>query len=318
MVKPWHDMKRAVILVMAGAMFSGFGDAQAAMADYFGGGPEPTGVLPAGLREASGLAVSRRDPGMLWTHGDSGGEPVLEAMEIDGTARVRVRVAGVKNVDWEDLDSFELDGKAWLLIADTGDNKAGRGECSLLIVEEPDPAKLAPGGERVVPVAWKIPVIYPDGPRDVEAVAVDAKEGRVYLLAKRTTPHGLYALPLRPTPPGRPMAPMERVGEMPAFPAAEGAEALLPTPGGAYRPQPTGMDFAADGSAAVIVTYGDVLVYSRNGDEPWTSALAREPRRLAPHGLMQAEAVCFGDAAGREVYVTSEGNGASLLRYRLR
>ncbi len=281
-------------------------------------GPEAAGTLPAEQREASGLAASRRAEGMFWTHGDSGGEPVLEAIASDGRARGRVRVAGVKNVDWEDLDSFELDGKAWLLIADTGDNKAGRGECSLLVIAEPDPAELAPGRERVARVAWRIPVIYPDGPRDVEAVAVDARAGRVYLLAKRTKPHGLYALPLRPTSAGKPMAPMERVGEIASFPAAEGAEALVPSPTGAYRAQPTGMDFAADGSAAVIVTYGDVLVYPRTGDESWTAALARAPLRLAPLGLALAEAVCFGAAGGREIFVTSEGKGAAVLRYRWR
>lgn len=277
--------------------------------------PETAGFLPADVREASGLAASRRARDLLWTHGDSGGEPVLDAIATDGAERGRLRIAGVKNVDWEDVDSFELDGKAWLLIADTGDNKAGRGECSLLVVEEPDPARLAPGVERVANVAWKIPVIYPDGPRDVEAVAVDAKAERVYLLAKRTTPHGLYSLPLRATPAGRTMPPMERAGEIAAFPAAEGAEALLPTPRGAYRPQPTGMDFAADGSAAVIVTYGDVLVYPRKPDERWAEALARPPETLAPHGLPQAEAAAFGAEAG-EILVTSEGAGAPLLRYR--
>lgn len=279
--------------------------------------PESAGVLPAHLREASGLAASRRAEGLYWTHGDSGGEPVLEAILADGASRGRLRIAGVKNEDWEDVASFELDGRPWLLVADTGDNKAGRGECSLLVVEEPDPARLSPGRELGARVAWRIPVIYPDGPRDVEAVAVDAKAERVYLLAKRATPHGLYALPLRPTPAGRPTAPMERVGEIASFPAAEGVEALLPRPSGAYRAQPTGMDFAADGSAAVIVTYGDVLVYPRSKDETWAAALAREPRRLAPHGLPQAEAVCFG-AEGREIYVTSEGKGAAVLRYRAR
>lgn len=242
---------------------------------------------------------------------------MLEAMTTSGERRGRLRIAGMTNVDWEDLASFELDGKAWLLIADTGDNRAGRGECSLLVVEEPEPARLAPQKEIVGPVAWRIPVIYSDGPRDVEAVAVDAKEERVYLLAKRSTPHGLYALPLRPAPPGRPMAPLERIAELPAFPAAEGTKALLPTTLGAYRAQPTGMDFSADGFAAVIVTYGDVLVYPRRHDELWKTALMRPPIRLAPHGLAQAEAACFG-ADGREVFVTSEGKGAALLRYRLR
>ena len=274
-------------------------------------GPEIAGHLPAGILEASGLAVSRRAPGMFWTHGDSGGAPVVEAIAADGTLRGAVRIAGVKNVDWEDIASFELDGKAWLLIADTGDNNSRRNGCALYVVPEPDPAELQAGAECVVAVNWKIPVHYPDGPRDCEAVAVDAKEELVYLLAKRVTPHGIYVLPLRPAAAGE----AERVGEMPAFPEAPEPRRLLPIPSGRYRPQPTGMDFAADGSAAVVVTYGDVLVYPRAPGERWADALAKTPETLAPHGLPQAEAVAFGAEAG-EIFVTSEGAGAPLLRYR--
>ena len=277
--------------------------------------PEVAGHLPAGILEASGLAVSRREPGLWWTHPDSGGEPVLEAIGADGTLRGALRIDGVKNIDWEDIASFTLDGRAWLLVADTGDNSARRSDCALYVVPEPDPAELQAGVECVAAVAWKIPVVYPDGPRDCEAVAVDAGEGRVYLLAKRVTPHGLYVLPLRRAAAGEATPKAERVGEMPAFPEAPEAQRLLPLPSGRYRAQPTGMDFAADGSAAVIVTYGDVLVYPRKPDERWAEALARPPETLAPHGLPQAEAAAFGAEAG-EILVTSEGAGAPLLRYR--
>lgn len=276
--------------------------------------PEVAGRLPAGIGEASGLAASRREPGMFWTHSDSGGQPVLQAIGADGALRGILRIAGVKNADWEDLDSFTLDGRAWLLVADTGDNNARRSDCALYIVPEPDPAELQAGAECVAAVGWKIPVRYPDGPRDCEAVAVDAGGERVYLLAKRATPHGIYALALRPAAAGKAAPAAERVGEMPAFPAAPEPQRLLPIPSGRYRPQPTGMDFAADGSAAVIVTYGDVLVYPRNPDERWAEALAKVPLTLAPHGLPQAEAVAFGAGAG-EILVTSEGAGSSILRY---
>ncbi len=278
------------------------------------------GRLPARIKEASGLAASRREAGLFWTHGDSGGEPVLRAIQADGTLRGTVRIVGAKNIDWEDIASFDWDGRAWLLVADTGDNQAARADCALYVIAEPDPAALRPGAEVSARVAWRIPVIYPDGPRDCEAVAVDAKEGKVYLLAKRVTPHGLYALPLRPAKAGEVAPAAERVGETRAFPAAQGAQRWLPVAGGAFRAQPTGMDFAADGSAAVVVTYGDVLVYPRIGDETWAAALARPPRRLAPHGLEQAEAVAFGagvngGGAAAEIHVTSEGAGAPILRY---
>ena len=45
--------------------------------------------------ETSGLAVSHRTPGLLWTHNDSGGEPVLFALNADeiGRASCRERVS---------------------------------------------------------------------------------------------------------------------------------------------------------------------------------------------------------------------------------
>ncbi len=277
-------------------------------------GPEIAGHLPAGIVEASGLAASRREPGLFWTHSDSGGRAVLQAIDTGGTLRGELRIAGVKNADWEDIASFTFDGRPWLLVADTGDNNSRRNDCALYVVPEPDPAELRPGAECVATVSWRIPVSYPDGPRDCEAVAVDTVGERVYLLAKRVTPHGIYVLPLRPAAAGEATPKAERVGEMPAFPVAPEAQRLLPTPTGRYRPQPTGMDFAADGSAAVIVTYGDVLVYSRKPDEPWAKALARAPRLLAPHGLPQAEAVAFG-AQAREILVASEGAETVILHY---
>ncbi len=275
---------------------------------------ERVGCLPIEITEASGLAVSRRDPGLFWVHSDSGGEPVLWAVAADGSLRGSLRIEGVANVDWEDAASFTLDGRAWLLVADSGDNGSRRSDCALLIVAEPDPSELKPNRESRVALAWRIPVVYPDGPRDCEAVAVDSVAGRVYLLAKRTKPHGIYALPLRPAAAETtPIA--ERVGELAALPPAPEASRLLPIPAGAFRAQPTGLDFAADGSAAVVTTYGEVLVYPKIEDESWAEALARPGRVIGSHGLKQAEAVAFA-ADGRAVYVTGEGAGAPLLRFR--
>ena len=271
--------------------------------------------MPAPVNESSGLAASRRDPRMLWTQNDSGGQPVLYAVEPNGARRGELRITGVANRDWEDLASFELDGRAWLLIAETGDNSSNRTDCVLYIVAEPDPAELSPLHETTATIAWKIPVRYLDGPRDCEAVAVDARAGVVYLLAKRTSPHGLYTLPLRPPAGGVPAA--MPVAQIPnAFiPQPTANQRLLPIPTGRYRAQPTGMDFAADGSAAVILSYGDVLFFSRQKNEPWATALMRPPLVLAPHGLAQAEGVAFG-ADGRTIYVSSEGAGSGIIRYQ--
>jgi hypothetical protein len=270
-------------------------------------------LLHNDIAECSGLAASRRDAGILWALNDSGNGPVLFAMEPNGTLRGRVRVAGVLNHDWEDLASFRLDGKAWLLIADTGNNTGRRGDCALLIVEEPEPGRLSPFEEIVAEVAWRVPVTFADGEHDCEAVAVDASEGAVYLVTKRTREPWVCRAPLRWTGKGRAVA--ERVGVVAHVPKPSLAQRLQPVATGRYRASVTGLDFSADGRLAAVLTYGDVLVFERRAGEGWAAAFARRPERLGPPGLRQAEAVCFA-ADGRTLYVSSEGGNAPVLRYR--
>jgi len=270
--------------------------------------------MPHAIRESSGIAASLRDSRLFWTHNDSGGQPVLYGIEPNGVRRGDLRIAGLRNTDWEDIATFELDGRAWILVADTGDNRGSRKDCALYVVAEPDPAQLAPFEELTVPVAWKIPVRYPDGPHDCEAVAVDAKAGLVYLLTKRTKPPVLFTLPLRPDA-GAPTPDAMPVARLNHFPQPSAVQRMLPIPSGSYRAEPTGMDFARDGSAAVIVTYGDVCLFSRQPGETWVAALSREPEVLPPHGLSQAEGVAFAPDS-RTIYVTSEGADTAILRYR--
>jgi hypothetical protein len=282
--------------------------------------PRFAGPLDAGLmaaprsREASGLAASRRTDGLLWTLADSG-EPVLFALGADGSARGAVRLVGVVNEDWEDVAAFELDGRAWLLVADCGDNFARRSRGVLHLLEEPPAAALKPGGELPVDRAYSIPFIYEDGARDCEAVAVDPAGRAVYLLTKREYPAQLYRLPLRPATTEMP-AVARRVGPVPGLPQPAGLRKIIQAPAFAHRGRPTAMDFSADGTLALVLTYGDLLVFPRATGEMWPQALARAPRRLPAHLLPQAEAACF-TRDGRRIFLCSE-KSLRLLRYERR
>ncbi|MGK4421996.1 hypothetical protein ACSLVQ_27485, partial [Klebsiella pneumoniae] len=85
-----------------------------------------------------------------------------------------------------------------LLLADIGDNNAFRPFVTLYIVDEPEPSRLRPDAELSAAPRRTLTVLYPDGPRDAEAVAVDANEGFVYLLSKRDAVPRLYRVPLAP------------------------------------------------------------------------------------------------------------------------
>ncbi|MBI2514337.1 MAG: hypothetical protein HYV96_20380 [Opitutae bacterium] len=217
---------------------------------------------------------------------------------------------GVTNVDWEDVASFERDGQAWLVVGDIGDNHASRPAILLHFVVEPDAAQLAPTKETEVVPAYTLRVVFEDLARDCESLAIDAREGAVYLLSKREPVPRLYRLPLGPS---NSLVVARRVGTVPHLPQPDFLQRLLKTPGGRYRGEPTAMDFASDGSAAVVLTYGDTLLFPRAANESWAEALAKTPLVLAPHDLPQAEAACFS-AAGNALYVASE-ESLRLLRY---
>jgi hypothetical protein len=285
-----------------------------AIADVIFSGPSEVGRLEAPPRnELSGLAASRRTPDLLWTHDDSGGEPVLYAVGLDGKLRGRLRVHRAPAIDWEDIAAGELGGKPVLIIGDTGDNDAKRTSgVALHIVDEPALAKLSPKiEEHTMPFA-SLRVIYEDGPRDCEAIAFAEQERAVYLLTKRDDVPRLYRVAL-PAELKHGEVRARFVGFVPRLPQPSSMQKLIKGPMGKHRGWPTAMDFAGDGSAAVVLTYGDLCVFERRADQSWADALAQVPRALDAHVLPQAEAVCFSrDSA--QIFVGSESSRA-LVRY---
>src|SRR5690606_30140285 len=150
------------------------------------------GLITSGeLDEVSGLAASRRHGGVLWAINDGRNPARLFAITPRGRVLARFEVEGADNVDWEDLASFDLDGRHYLLVADTGDNGGLRRDFALHVFEEP--AQLRNGSLRP---AWSIRARWADGPRDCEAATVDAAGGKVLLVSKKREPPELFALPL--------------------------------------------------------------------------------------------------------------------------
>lgn len=277
-------------------------------------GPHEAGTLAAPPRnEASGLAASRRSPDLLWTHDDSGGDAALFAVSPTGELRATLRIDDTKNSDWEDIAAVEFDGKAWLVIGDIGDNDAKRKRISLHFVEEPAPEKLASRATLTAAPAVTLRITFADGSRDCESLAIDPKERAIYLLSKRDLVPRLYRAALPPAPLKKADLTAEFVAPVPHLARPTGPNAFITGLIEKGRARPCGMDFTADGSAAVVVTYTNVAVFPRGEGETWAEAFSRPPLHLAAHALPQAEAVCFSRDA-RFIYVASEET-RQLLRY---
>ena len=263
------------------------------------------------LVEASGLAASRLRDDVLWVHNDHSPRPVIFAAGLDGSDRGSFEIEGATVEDWEDLASFELDGKPYLLVADVGDNAGWRRDVTLYVVAEPvfDGPRLAPGTR--VPLAWTTRLRYPDGSRDCESVAVDMQREKVLLLSKRAEPKTLYEVPLRPASTALLVA--TRLGPMPQLPRATQADVDANAAMGGFAGQPTSMDLLPDGSALVVLTYRDLLLFPRRGDESWATAAARLPQGLMHPPMLQAEAVAFA-RDGASVFLTGEQRPTPLYR----
>lgn len=302
-------MAKSFALLLAGALLAASSSASAAQPPFVG--PVEAGAMQEPRnREASGLAASPATPDLLWTHADSGDRAILHALNGRGELRGSVELDGVKAIDWEDLASYRLGDESWLCIGDVGDNAARRPHLLLHFVREPEAARLSPTQVLRLKPEFTVEVTYEDGARDCESLAVDPRERMVYLLSKREPVPRLYRLPL---PDRAGAATARQVGEVPHIPQPTAAQRLIKTPTGAYRASPCAMDFAPDGSGALILSYGNLMYFPRTRDESWADALGREPVLLAPHDLPQAEAAAFS-TDGRAIFLCSEET-SRLLRY---
>ena len=166
----------------------------------------PAGAMARldGLQEASGLALSRRSPGRLWTHNDSG-EPVIFAVSAAGSVTGRFRLTGVKVTDWEAMSAGPCGSAACLYVADIGDNDANRKRVTVYRMPEPG------NGDGSGAPKDAFHATYPDGPRDAETLLVGS-DGALYIVSKGETGGvALYRFP-RELRPGATHA-LERVGK---------------------------------------------------------------------------------------------------------
>ncbi len=267
-----------------------------------------------GLVEASGFARSHRAHDRMWLLNDSGNAERLYAVGLRGERHGVIQVRGVENDDWEDLASYELAGQPYLLIADTGDNLSRKSMRTLHAVEEP--AFEAGNAPRDVGVAWSLEFRFPDGPRDCEAVAVDVARGEILLLSKRDLPAHLYSLPLPGAAGPASDEPLVARYLVEVFnipqPTADDARGRFLL--GAKLGQPTSLDVAPDGSAALVLTYGAVYRFAKQPDEDWRAAFRRLPERIRTPALSQAEAIAFVPGGG-SFLLTTERRPAPLYRF---
>ncbi|QNP40098.1 hypothetical protein [Lysobacter solisilvae (ex Woo and Kim 2020)] len=262
-------------------------------------------LLDSQLAEISGLAASRRHRNALWLLDDGGNPARLFAVNDKGDRLATLRIEGVTKTDWEDLAAFRLDGRDYLLIADTGDNGGLRRTLQLHAIEEPAQLQNA----RIKP-AWSIAFRWPDGARDCEAVAVDERAGQVLLISKKRLPPELFVLPLRPQ---RGVQTARLVGRLAGVPQPDAAQLRANPKQARILNQVTGADVSPDDRTLAVLTYRNLLLYPRRSGQSWAAAVATPPRLIELPWIPQAEALGW-TSNGKALYATGEFIPAPLYR----
>ena len=227
---------------------------------------EQIGVLPDVLRESSGLAVSRTQPGVLWSHNDSGDGPNLYAIDSSGRLLAIITVANAANIDWEDMASGPCPASLLakttsrcLYLADTGDNDRVRKELTVYVVVEPLVARVDPMPSTVVAQSFRYR--YPDGPDDCEAIAVLPNGDVMFVSKGRSGTIDFFGMTA-----GR-VASALTSGEM--LTAEHWGNTGI-RPDGAIGRLVTGAAVSPDGMTLAVRTYTEVFFYGavQDGREP--------------------------------------------------
>ena len=242
------------------------------------------------LPEASGLAFSRRSPGLLWSMNDSGNATVV-ALGTSGELRGRIRVMGANIRDWEDVTVGPCAGGSCLYVADIGDVGTKRMQVTIYRVPEPNP------DERQTAEADPLVFNYPDTPHDAEAAFV-LPDQTTFIITKGH-PTVLYRAP-RDTRPGT-AAMLTKVADLPV-------DQFLRERDG-KRTRITDAEITPDGIWAALRTNSELLLLR-------TRELAEGRMRdvwhadLQPLDEAQGEGVAISNTG--DVYLAGEGGGRGM------
>ena len=254
------------------------------------------------LTEASGIASSARNPGVLWTHNDGS----VGRVWAIGTNGARLATYDLSNVD--DLEDIAVgpgptSGISYLYIGDIGGNKGTNVvRPDVQVIRIPEPA---------VDLAWAsdprspnfngrddFTLVYPDGSFDAEALLVDPLNSDVWVVTKEIGVARFYRANLNAVP--------------------DNGTVLLEFVRSVAFHQASAGDISADGTQIVLRRENAATWWPRCDGEPLNNALSRPSQNIPIIGEPtepNGEGLAFlRDGTG---YMTiSEGSNAPIYFFR--
>lgn len=226
-------------------------------------------VESADLVEASGMASSRTNPGVLWSHNDSRGTATLYAFTVTGDDLGAYDIPGAFALDWEDMSAGPGPTRegAFLYVGDIGDNFDIRGGLvTVYRVSDIEPSMLDGAFPESTPLTYR----YPEGNHNAEALFVDPVEPAMYLITKGTEEAFVFKGPIEPS-----SGPIDLEPVSTLFLGAEVSAA----------------DMSSDGSTLVVRGYQTVWMWHRDSTTSIQEMLSAEPCTAPSPDERQGEAI---------------------------
>ena len=282
----WCDKRSAIAfgLALAVMLWSAVGCAASGDCPKFLAGHKVGTVQSAVIKGASGLAASRKNPGVLWIHNDYGPACVY-AMTAEGKHLGVYNFAGAKNLNWEDIaiGPGPEPNVDYIYAGDIGDNNAKRKDVTIYRIIEPNVDVNQTSVNVTITNVETIVLVYPDGPRDAETLIVDPLTKDIYIISKEGTSKVYRA----------------------AYPQATTGKTVLEEVAKLHWGMATAGDISPDGQEIVVRGYFAASLWLRPKDGPMWKAFENSECSIPIILEQQGEAICF-DANGAGYYTTSE------------
>jgi len=249
--------------------------------------------------EASGLAASRKNPGVLWTHNDSGGKSKVFAFDSLGKNLGHYLIAGIQNRDWEDIavGPGSIEGKQYLYIGDIGDNSLTYTKKHIYRIPEPYVSVDQSPIDTILYNAERLVFQYPDGIHNSETLMIHPLSLDIYIVSKEkktkvykvSWPYEFYSLPTFN------VDTLEIVTDLPFQNAVGG-------------------DISAGGDE-ILIKSKNAIYYWKNKDDQTVEEALLDTIKIVPYiKEPNGEAVCWAyDLSG--YYTISEGFKPHLYFY---
>ena len=253
------------------------------------------------LAEVSGLAASRKNPGTLWVHNDSGNETELYLINTQGELLATYYLAEGVNFDWEDIaiGPGPEAGETYLYVGDIGDNTAMYDERYVYRFIEPTYTEAIILD--TIATYDRLGFFYREGAVNAETLLLDPLTEDLLVLSKESDQIRVHQFHFPSAPPFRQPAKLMTTLSF------DGVNLLDRLVAG---------DISPDGTEVLLKTYEHVLYWSRPDTSVSIPELLRLPADTLPYWPEpQGEAIGFA-ADGSGYYTLSEENlGADIYLY---